>query len=95
MSMKAKTSAEKIEGIPMDEIREALVNEYRRRRIRYKMVDEAMKKKYGMDYANFESTNMVRERKFGWDIESDSMEWEHAIEGFRYVEQKLRDLEEL
>lgn len=95
MSIKARTSAERIEGIPMDEIREALVNEYRRRKIRYKMVDEAMKKKYGMDYAEFESRNMVRERKFGWDVESDSMEWEHAIEGFRYVEQKLRDLEEL
>ena len=94
MSIKARTKAEKIEGIPMDEIREALVNEYRRRRIRYKIVDEAMKKKYGMDYANFESTNMVRERKFGWDVESDSMEWEHAIEGFRYVERKLKDLEE-
>jgi hypothetical protein len=95
MSIKAKTSAEKIEGIPMDEIREALVNEYRRRKIRYKIVDEAMKKKYGMDYAEFESRNMVRERKFDWDVESDSMEWEHAIEGFRYVEQKLRDLEDL
>ena len=95
MSIKGKTSAEKIEGIPMDEIRDALVNEYRRRKIRYKMMDEAMKKKYGMDYAEFEAKNMVRERKFGWDVESDSMEWEHAIEGVRYVEQKLRDLEEL
>ena len=95
MSIKAKTSAEKIEGIPIEEIREALINEYRRRRIRYKMVDEAMKKKYGINYAEFESRNMVRERKFGWDVESDSMEWEHAIEGFRYVEGKLKDLEEL
>ena len=63
MSIKSKTSAEKIQGIPVNEIREALVNEYRRRRIRYKLVDEAMKKKYGIDYAEFESKNMVRERK--------------------------------
>jgi len=96
MAIKAKTNAEKIvKGIPIDEIRDALINEYRRRRIRYKMVDEAMKKKYGMGYGDFDSTNMVRDRKFAWDVESDSMEWEHAIEGFRYVEQKLRDLEDL
>jgi len=96
MAMKAKTNAKKIvDLIPIDEIREALINEYKRRRIRYKMMDEAMKKKYGMQYGDFESTNMVKEKKFAWDVESDSMEWEHAIEGFRYVEQKLKDLEDL
>ena len=91
-----KATAEKIvEKIPLDEIREALINEYRRRLIRYKMVDEAMRKKYGMRFNHFESSNMVRERKFSWDVESDSMEWEHALEGVRYVEQKLKDLEGL
>lgn len=96
MPRREKATAEKIvKGIPIDEIKEALINEYRRRRIRYKMVDEAMKKKYGMDFDEFGSTNMVRERKFAWDVESDSMEWEHAIEGFRYVEQKLKDMDEL
>jgi len=96
MATKAKTNAENIVGkIPIDEIREAVVNEYRRRRIRYKMVDEAMKKKYGMGFGEFESRNMVRERVFSWDVESDAMEWEHAVEGFRYVEQKLKDMGEL
>ncbi|NQT55364.1 MAG: hypothetical protein HQ551_03975 [Desulfobacteraceae bacterium] len=89
-----KARAEKIvEKIPIDEIREALINEYRRRLIRYKMIDEAMRKKYGMSFSDFESANMVRERKFSWDVESDSMEWEHALEGVRYVEEKLKDLE--
>lgn len=91
-----KATAEKIvEKIPIDEIREALINEYRRRLIRYKMVDEAMRKKYGMSLNDFESGNVVRERNFSWDVESDSMEWEHSLEGIRYVEQKLKDLQEL
>ena len=38
---------------------------------------------------------MVRERKFSWDVESDSMEWEHALEGVRYVEQKSKYIEGL
>jgi len=54
-----------------------------------------MRKKYGMSFNDFESANMVRERKFSWDVESDSMEWEHALEGVRYVEQKSKYIEGL
>jgi hypothetical protein len=89
-----KAHAEKIvENIPFGEIREALINEYRRRLIRYKMVDEVMRNKYGMSFNDFESANIVRERKFSWDVESDSMEWEHALEGVRYAEEKLKTVE--
>ncbi len=95
MAMIEKATAEKIvEKIPLDEIREALINEYRRRLIRYKMVDAAMRKKYGMSFNEFDSGNVVKERKFSWDVESDAMEWEHALEGVRYVEHKLKDVEE-
>ena len=89
-----KAHADKIvENIPFGEIREALINEYRRRLIRYKMVDEVMRNKYGMSFNDFESANIVRERKFSWDVESDSMEWEHALEGVRYAEEKLKTVE--
>ena len=52
-----------------------------------------MRKKYGMTFDKFESDNVVKERKFSWDVESDAMEWEHALEGARYVEHKLKDME--
>lgn len=86
MATKERATVEKIvKDIPVDEIREALINEYRRRLIRYKMVDESMKKKYGMSFSKFESSNVVKERKFSWDVESDAMEWEHVLEGVGYV----------
>ena len=89
-----KTATEKIiESVPIDEIKEALLNEYKRRMIRYKMVDESMKKKYGMRFSDFESRNIVKEKGFSWEVESDAMEWEHAIEGSRYAEQRLTDFE--
>ena len=91
-----KAAVEKtVKGISPDEIKEALTNEYRRRLIRYKMVDESMKKKYGMDFTEFEAHNVVKEKRFSWDVESDAMEWEHAIEGIRYAEQKLKDFQGL
>jgi len=88
-----EAKAEKIiSTVPINEIKEALLNEYRRRIIRYKMMDEAMKKKYGMTFQEFESKNVVKEQDFSWQVESDSMEWEHAIEGIRYAEKKLNGI---
>jgi len=95
MAIKRSATAEKIiDAVPIDEIKDALLNEYRRRIIRYRMVDEAMKKKYGMTFTDFESRNIVKQEGFSWQVESDAMEWEHAIEGARYAEQKLKAVEQ-
>jgi len=58
------------------------------------MVNESLRKKYGMSFDEFESKNIVKEKEFTWDVESDAMEWEHAIEGSRYAEDRLKDLME-
>lgn len=58
------------------------------------MVDETMKKKYGMTFQEFESKNVVKELDFCWQVESDAMEWEHAVEGIRYAEQKLKRIDQ-
>ncbi|MFZ4441733.1 MAG: hypothetical protein ACOYOS_25280 [Syntrophales bacterium] len=83
-----------ITTVPIEEIKEALFNEYRRRVIICKMVDETMKKKYGMTFQEFESQNVVKGHDFSWQVESDAMEWEHAVEGNRYAEQKLKSISE-
>jgi len=94
MIANVEVAVEKIvKEIPTNEVVKALINEYRRRLIRYSMTDEFMRKKYGMTFDQFESGNVVKERKFSWDVESDAMEWEHALEGVRYVEHKLKDVE--
>jgi len=65
--------------VPIDELKDALRNEYRRRIIHYKMVDEAMKKKHGVSFQRFETRNFVKEQGFSWQVESDAMDWEHAL----------------
>jgi hypothetical protein len=37
---------------------------------------------------------MVKKSKFSWNVESDAMEWDHALEGIKYVEEKLKDLDD-
>lgn len=90
-----KTTERIVRSIPIDELKEALVNEYRRRLIRYRMIDEAMKKKYGMDLIKFESGNIVEKRDFSREVEADAMEWEHAVEGLRYANERLEGLKDL
>jgi len=80
---------------PEDEIVSALKNDYRRKLITYKFVDEKFRKKYKMDFQTFEKQNIVKKKKFSWPVESDAMEWEHAIEGIKTYEQKLKGLEKL
>ncbi len=96
MTVEQKAETDKImKSVPIGELKDALLNEYRRRIIRYKLLDESMKKKYGMTFKDFESRNIVKERGFSWQVESDSMEWEHALEGIRYAQQKLKDLQQV
>ena len=94
MTLITESLAEKLMSIvPVGEIKDALVSEYRHRIIRYRMTDEMMKNKYGMAFKEFEARNVVREQNYAWHVESDAMEWEHAIEGLRYVNEKLTALQ--
>ena len=94
MTLITESLAEKLMSIvPVGEIKDALLSDYRRRIIRYRMTDEMMKNKYGMAFKEFEARNVVREQNYSWHVESDAMEWEHAIEGLRYVNEKLTALQ--
>ena len=95
MTLITESIAEKLMSIvPVGEIKDALLSEYRRRIIRYRMTNEMMKNKYGMTFKEFEAENVVREQNYSWQVESDAMEWEHAIEGLRYANEKLTKLQQ-
>lgn len=51
-----------------------------------------MKKKYNMSFEEFERMGIVKEKGYSWDVENDAMEWEHAIEGIRYIQEKIKEL---
>lgn len=84
-----------LEVVPEDDLREAMFAEYKKRLTLYKLTNERFKKKYGMSFEEFEKKGVVKERNFSWEVESDAIEWEHAIEGIRYVSSKLGEMEKL
>jgi GMP synthase PP-ATPase subunit len=75
-----------------EKIREVLESEYRRRLTRYEHTDRLLKKKYGMTFDEFERRELVKTKGFVWEVESDSDEWEMAVDG---IESMKRGLEEL
>ncbi|WP_297212266.1 MULTISPECIES: hypothetical protein [Thermodesulfovibrio] len=83
------------ELITEKELKEMALNEYRRRIVLYRLIDEKMKKKYGMSFEEFEKKNIVKEKGFSWDVEKDAIEWEHALESLRTLTEKLRKIEKI
>ena len=80
--------------IPEKELKEAVLSEYKKRIVLYKLTDEQMRKKYGMSLNAFDERNVVKEKDFSWEVEKDAMNWEHAIEGIRHLQEKIKRLEE-
>ena len=81
-----------IDEMTEDELKEILQRDYLRRLTRYRMIDDFYRKKYGMDFENFEETNVVERHGYTYEVESDAQEWELAIDGIMTVEKKLKEL---
>ena len=81
-----------IEEMTEDELREILRRDYLRRLTRYKMTDNFYRKKYGMVFESFQDSNIVEKHGYTFEVESDSQEWELAIDGIKTIEKKLKEL---
>jgi len=81
--------------LPEKEIKEAVLSEYEKRLVLFKLTNEKFRKKYGMSFKEFEEKKLVAEKGFSWDVEQDSMNWEHAVEGIRYLEEKIKKIKEI
>ena len=81
-----------IKEMTEDELKEVLRRDYVRRLTRYRMTDDFYKKKYRMDFETFQKKNIVKKQGYTFEVESDSQEWELAIDGIKTVESKLKEL---
>jgi hypothetical protein len=82
-----------LHGVKTEEkIREVLESEYRRRLTRYEHIDRLFRKKYGMSFEEFERNETVRKKGFTWEVESDSDEWEMAVDGMESMKRGLNEL---
>jgi hypothetical protein len=73
-------------------IRLLLEAEYLRRLSHYHRLDHLLGHKYGMTFEEFVSGRIAEQQGYTWQVETDAMEWETAVDGARTMERKLREL---
>lgn len=66
--------------------------EFRRRLARYAITDRQLRQKYNMSFEEFEQKEMTRQKGYAWDVESDAIAWETAVDGMSTVQRQLREL---
>jgi hypothetical protein len=80
-------------GENVDEtLRQLLIAEYRRRLTRYQLTDQQLMQKYGMSFTDFERQQVTKQQNYSWEVESDAMAWETAIDGIASMKRRLMDL---
>jgi hypothetical protein len=73
-------------------LRILLEAEYRRRLARYSLTDRQLSQKYKMNFEAFEQQQLTKQQGYTWEVESDAIAWETAIDGIRTMERQLAEL---
>jgi len=79
-------------NIPETDGHEKLRNDYLKRLMRYQKTDETLRRKYAMSFEEFETGEVLAQRGYSWDVESDAIIWKTATDGVETMRQKLQAL---
>jgi hypothetical protein len=75
-------------------VRQLLEGEYLRRLGAYRHADGVLARKYEMTFQEFTDQRVPQQRGYTWEVESDAMDWETAVDGIETLRRRLRDLQE-
>jgi len=75
-----------------DKLRSLLEAEYRRQLTRYSLTDRQLTQKYHTDFETFERQQLTKQHGYSWDVESDAIAWEQAVDGIRTMQRKLAEV---
>ena len=75
-----------------DKLARLIEGEYRRRLANYSLTDRQLTQKYDMSFDQFERQQITLDKGFTWEVESDAIAWETAVDGIRTVQRQLSEL---
>ena len=75
-----------------DKLAKLIEAEYRRRLAHYSLTDRQLTQKYDMSFDQFERQQITLDKGFTWEVESDAIAWETAVDGIRTVQRQLSEL---
>jgi len=69
--------------------RSAADEELHRRLAGYQLRDRLFREKYGMNLAEFEAAQVVKQHGYSFEVENDYQDWDQAVDGIRTIERQL------
>jgi hypothetical protein len=66
--------------------------ELHRRLARYQSSDRLFREKYGMNLAEFETAQVVKQQGYSFEVENDHQDWDQAVDGIRTIARQLAAL---
>jgi hypothetical protein len=75
-------------------VRLLLEAEYLRRLGAYRHLDRTLSQKYGMTFQEFVTRRIVQQRGYTWEVETDAMDWETAVDGMETMARRLQEIRE-
>ena len=73
-------------------VRKILREDLKRKLTEFQLIDNRFQKKYGMTLDEFEKRNIIKEKGFSFEVESDYHEWDSAEDAIKTLKAKIEDL---
>ncbi len=73
-------------------VKKLLIEDIERKLAEFELIDRHFQKKYGLTFAEFEQKNIVKEKGYSFDVESDYHEWDSTIDAINTLKGYLADL---
>ena len=80
------------EGDLNSKIRKILEKEIRRRIKEYDLIDRGFQKKYGMSLDEFEKKEVIKQKGYSFEVESDYDDWDAAVDAVKTLKEDLKKL---
>ncbi len=78
-----------------DKLIKILKNEVIKRLNRYELINRHLEEKYEMGFEEFESKDIVKQRGYSSEVESDHCDWDMARDGIESMKRNLEELKRL
>lgn len=73
-------------------VRKILREDIKRKLVEFQLIDNRFQKKYGVTLDEFEKRNIIKEKGFSFEVESDYHEWDSAVDAIKTLKAKIEDL---
>ena len=80
------------EGKLNAKVNKLLIDDIKRKLTEFELINRHCQKKYGVTFTEFEQKNIIKEKGYSFEVETDYHEWDAAIDTINTLKSHLNDL---